>query len=117
LLDREFFLGFVKIHILYHASKEPIFGIGISQELAHHGYSLSPGVLYPTLRRLKADGYLEQSMKVVDGKKRKYYTTTEQGKAVLREASAKIASLVAEVLEENGGSALSRKQSRRKLTE
>ena len=27
MVDREFFLGFIKIHILYDAAKEPIFGI------------------------------------------------------------------------------------------
>ena len=43
MLDREFFLGFIKIHILYHASKEPIFGVEIAEELARHGYSISPG--------------------------------------------------------------------------
>ena len=34
MVDREFFLGFIKIHILYHASKEPIFGVEIVKELA-----------------------------------------------------------------------------------
>jgi len=31
-VDREFLLGFIKIHILYHASKEPIYGVGIKNE-------------------------------------------------------------------------------------
>jgi DNA-binding PadR family transcriptional regulator len=104
VLDREFFLGFIKIHILYHASKEPIFGVEITKELARHGYHLSPGTLYPTLHRLEKEGYLKQSLKVVDGKVRKYYTITEQGNAVLKEASRKIKELVEEVLEENGES-------------
>ncbi|MCX5995660.1 MAG: PadR family transcriptional regulator, partial [Chloroflexi bacterium] len=30
---KDFFLGFVKIHILYHASKEPIYGVEILEEL------------------------------------------------------------------------------------
>jgi len=45
MIEREFFLGFIKIHILYHASKEPIFGVGIVEELSRHGYYLSPGTL------------------------------------------------------------------------
>ena len=56
MLDREFFLGFIKIHILYHASKETIFGVEIAEELARHGYSVSPGTLYPTLHRLEKAG-------------------------------------------------------------
>ena len=75
---KDFFLGFIKIHILYHASKEPIYGVGIQEELRRHGYQLSPGTLYPTLHRLERDGYLERESKVVKGKARNYYTITEK---------------------------------------
>jgi len=98
MLDREFFLGFVKIHILYHASREPIYGVEILEELGRHGYRLSPGTLYPTLHRLAREGYLSVQSKVVDGKVRKYYAITEQGLAALAEARRKIAELVDEVL-------------------
>jgi len=100
MLDREFFLGFVKIHILYHASKESIFGVEIAEELARHGYSISPGTLYPTLHRLEKEGYLESSSKVVNGKVRKYYRATNEGKLVLEQSKEKIRELVTEVLEE-----------------
>ena len=95
---KDFFLGFIKIHILYHASREPIYGIEILEELGRHGYRLSPGTLYPTLHRLKKDGYLESRPKVVGGKVRKYYTITERGLIALNEARQKIAELVNEVL-------------------
>jgi len=97
---KDFFLGFVKIHILYHASQEPIYGVAILEELARHGYRLSPGTVYPTLHRLTRDGYLRQRSEVVDGKVRKYYTTTDRGLAALDEARRKITELVDEVLEE-----------------
>ena len=103
MINREFFLGFIKIHILYHATKEPIFGVEIAEELSRHGYHLSPGTLYPTLHRLEKEGYLVRSEKVVGGKVRKYYTATEQGYAVLKEASKKIGELVEEVLEDKDG--------------
>jgi PadR family transcriptional regulator, regulatory protein PadR len=99
MIDREFFLGFVKLHILYHASKEPIFGLGIAEELSRHGYYLSPGTLYPTLHRLQEEGYLIQDSKLVAGKVRKYYTITENGLQVLENARDKIHELVDEVLE------------------
>jgi len=102
MIDRRFFLGFIKVHILYHASKEPIFGIEIAAELSRHGYHLSPGTLYPTLHRLEKECYLQRSSKVVGGKVRKYYTITEQGLKVLQEARGKIRELVIEVLEEDG---------------
>jgi len=100
MLDREFFLGFIKIHILYHASKEPIFGVEIAEELARHGYRLSPGTLYPTLHRLKKEGYLESTSKVVGGRVRKYYQITAEGKLVLEQSKKKISELVTEVIEE-----------------
>ena len=100
MLDREFFLGFVKIHILYHASKEPIFGIEIAEELARHGYSVSPGTLYPTLHRLEKEGYLKSNSKVVGGKVRKYYEATAEGKRVLEQSKKGIRELVTEVIEE-----------------
>ena len=100
MLDREFFLGFVKIHILYHASKEPIFGVEIANELARHGYNISPGTLYPTLHRLETEGYLESSSRVVHGRVRRYYQATAKGKMVLEQSRRKIAELVAEVIEE-----------------
>jgi len=100
MLDREFFLGFIKIHILYHASKEPIFGVEIAEELARHGYSISPGTLYPLLHRLEKEGCLESSSEVVNGRVRKYYQATAEGKLVLEQSKRKIRELVTEVIEE-----------------
>jgi len=100
MLDREFFLGFIKIHILYHASKEPIFGAEMTQELGRHGYNISPGTLYPTLHRLEKEGYLKNSSRVVDGRVRKYYRVTAEGKQVLEQSRKRIRELVAEVIEE-----------------
>jgi len=97
---KDFFLGFVKIHILYHASKEPIYGVEIGEELGRHGYRLSPGTLYPTLHRLEEDGYLERQPRVVEGKVRNYYAITEKGMNALNEAREKIRELVTEVIEE-----------------
>ena len=95
---KAFFLGFIKIHILYHASKEPIYGLEILEELGRHGYRLGPGTLYPTLHRLEREGYLTVRKKVVEGKVRKYYSTTKRGRIVLGESRRKIAELVEEVL-------------------
>lgn len=100
MLDRNFFLGFIKIHILYHAAEKPIFGAEMAEELARHGYRLSPGTLYPTLHRLEKEDYLESSSKVVNGKVRRYYIITGKGKVALDEAKMKISELVTEVIEE-----------------
>ncbi|NCC34098.1 MAG: PadR family transcriptional regulator, partial [Chloroflexia bacterium] len=93
---RDFFLGFIKIHILHHAAHAPVYGVALIAELRHHGYELSPGTLYPLLHSLEAAGYLSRADRVVGGKVRKYYTLTPTGHAALEEARAKIRELVDE---------------------
>ncbi len=95
---RDFFLGFVKVHILHHASQKPIFGLGMIEELAKHGYQISPGTIYPTLRSLETAGFLQQENRLVNGKIRKYYRITPLGQEALAEAKDKIKELVTEVL-------------------
>jgi PadR family transcriptional regulator, regulatory protein PadR len=99
---RDFFLGFIKIHILHHAAQEPVFGLALIRELARHGYEVSPGTVYPVLHELQRGGYLAREDRVVQGKVRKYYRTTPRGKEALAEARGKIAELVAEVLRGEG---------------
>ena len=72
------------------------------EELARHGYDLSPGTLYPLLHSLEEQGYLVQTTRVVAGRVRKYYAITDQGRTALQEAKQQIHELVREVLEEEG---------------
>src|SRR4051794_41907875 len=64
---RDFFLGFVKIHILHHAAQEPIYGLAMIDELRRHGYEVSPGTIYPVLHTLEAGGYLSREERVIGG--------------------------------------------------
>jgi DNA-binding PadR family transcriptional regulator len=95
---RNFFLGFIKIHILHHAAEEPLYGLALIAELRSHGYELSAGTLYPVLHSLEASGYLVHKDRVVDGKARKYYAITAKGRRALTDARHKIVELVDEVL-------------------
>ena len=104
---RDFFLGFVKIHVLHHAAQEPVYGLALIDELRRHGYELGPGTLYPLLHSLEAAGYLAREDQVVGGKVRKYYAITEAGRLALAEARVKIAELVDEVLKDDGPGLLS----------
>lgn len=102
-LVRDFFLGFIKIHVLHHAATEPVYGVALIDELRRHGYELSPGTLYPILHDLERTGQLTREERVVSGKVRKYYAITDEGREALAEARRKIAELVDEVLETGGG--------------
>lgn len=98
---RDLLLGFVRIHVLYHASREPIFGVGITAELERHGYKLSPGTLYPLLHNLEAAEFLIREDQIVGGKIRKYYRITPLGTRALEEARSKVIDLVHEVTEDD----------------
>ncbi len=97
---RDVFLAFVRVHILHHAAKDSIFGLEMIEELRRHGYTLSPGTLYPILHELENSGFLSCNGKVVGGKVRKYYKATARGRRVLAEVKGKINELVSEILEE-----------------
>ncbi len=96
---RDLELAFIKIHILHHANKEAVFGVGLMEELARHGYAVSPGTLYPTLSKMQAGGFLTCETQTVDHKQRKYYRVTAEGRHLLNAMREKIKELYEEVIE------------------
>ena len=92
-------LGFVKVHLLYHASQEPIYGSGISAELERHGYRLSPGTLYPVLHSLDDANFLVREDRAV-GEGAEVLRTTPLGEQALDEARGKIRELVDEIMDD-----------------
>lgn len=96
---RKLFLGFIQVHILYHAKKEPIYGTWMMKELEEHGYKISPGTLYPLLKRMEKEGLLSKTEKNVDGRIIKFYRATELGEEILNEAIEKAAQLSHEIRE------------------
>jgi len=98
--DRDLYSGLIRLHILHHAEREEIFGLGIIEELARHGYKLSPGTLYPILHGLERKGYL-RSAEHRDGRRiRRVYKATASGKKALAAAKAKVRELVGELFED-----------------
>ncbi len=98
--QRELYFGLIRIHVLVHAAHEPIFGLAMMEELAHHGYRIGPGTLYPLLHGLERSGLLRSSVKVVAGRKRRVYTITSAGRKALARASVKVDELHEELHEE-----------------
>ncbi|GAA5059056.1 DNA-binding PadR family transcriptional regulator [Thermocatellispora tengchongensis] len=95
---REFLRGAVRLHILHHAAEQEIHGAWMTEELARHGYAISPGTLYPTLHRLEAEGLLTSEQRTVDGRVRRVYRATEAGRAALAEDRRALAELARELL-------------------
>src|SRR4030067_1044489 len=98
LMLRDIHLAFIKMHILYHASKEEVFGIGLIEELGRHGYKLSPGTLYPTLAKMQEAGLLTCECRTGQHKQRQYYNITRFGMALLNEVRDKLKELYDEVV-------------------
>lgn len=96
-IQRKLFLGFIYIHILHHASEEPIYGSWMIKELKEHGYNMSPGTLYPIFHTLENENLLKSTNKTVNGKNRKYYATTLEGEKFLEESREKLKELINEI--------------------
>jgi len=91
--------GFVRLHILHHAAEGEIYGQWIIEELARHGYRLSPGTLYPMLQAMEARGYLasREEAEGRSGRPRRIYTATKAGKKALAVARKQLRELIGEV--------------------
>jgi DNA-binding PadR family transcriptional regulator len=100
LEDKELYAGLIRLHILYHAAQEPIFGLAIIEELGRHGYRLSPGTLYPLLHALEAKGQLRSLVQSRDGRRRRMYRATARGRRSLEAAKGKVRELFSELFEE-----------------
>ena len=92
-----------KVHILHHASEAPIRGNWMLDELRGHGYNVSPGTLYPMLRRLCTLGWFK-SAESASGRLRQrtvHYELTRVRREALAEAQARLRELQREVFAEN----------------
>lgn len=70
--------------VLSLLEKEDTYGYVVTQVLKEKLF-VSESTLYPVLRRLEKNGYLDTYDKPFQGRNRRYYTITKDGKAVLKE--------------------------------
>ncbi len=70
------------------------------EELARHGYRLSPGTLYPLLEGLERKGLLRSSRQFVQGRFRRVYRATPAGRRALRAAKQRVKELFGELFED-----------------
>lgn len=99
--DKDLYSGLIRLHVLHHACQEPIFGVGIMEELGRHGYQLSPGTLYPLLHGLEKKGYLRSSEEAGGRQPRRVYRATPKGRQALAAAKGKVHELFSELLEDS----------------
>jgi PadR family transcriptional regulator, regulatory protein PadR len=97
--DQGLYSGLIRLHILHHACEEPIFGLGMIEELARHGYRLSPGTLYPIVHGMEKKGLLRSKQQQANGKIRRVYSATRNGRRALQAARQKVRELFGELFD------------------
>ena len=84
-INREILISFWKVHVLHHAAEGEVIGQWMLKELRHHGYEVSPGTLYPMLKRMEANGWLKSKAdKSLGPKAPRAYRITPGGRKVLK---------------------------------
>jgi DNA-binding PadR family transcriptional regulator len=85
LINREILLSFWKVHVLHHAAEGEMIGQWMLKKLKQHGYDVSPGTLYPLLKRMEKNGWLTSKADLKKGPKApRAYSITRNGRAVLK---------------------------------
>jgi DNA-binding PadR family transcriptional regulator len=96
---QELLKGLIRLHVLHHAVEGEFYGQWMIDELARHGYKLSPGTLYPMLHAMERGGYLK-SRKDRSGRTfRRIYKATALGKEANKVAKIKVGELFGELIE------------------
>jgi len=96
---RELYSGLIRLHVLHHAVKEPIFGLGMIEELGRHGYKVSPGMFYPLLHSMEEKGLL-RSLHRSRPNDRRVYRATPEGRRALVIAKQRVRELFSELFED-----------------
>lgn len=97
-VNREILVSFWKVHVLYHAAEREVIGQWMLKELKHHGYEVSPGTLYPMLKRMEANGWLKSKAdKTLGPKAPRAYRITPEGLKVLKVVQKQLHELGVEV--------------------
>ncbi|WP_054711613.1 PadR family transcriptional regulator [Bacillus sp. JCM 19041] len=84
-MNNQFKKGALDLCVLSLLAKDDYYGYQLIQ-LVTNEFSISEGTIYPILRRLSKEGYLETYMQLSsEGPSRKYYQLTEAGKDHLKQ--------------------------------
>lgn len=76
----QFKKGILELLVLSEVVKKDMYGYELVEEISKH-IDISEGTIYPLLRRISKEGYVETYLKESSsGPPRKYYTITELGK-------------------------------------
>ena len=81
-LTMELRRGVLVLAVLSSLKKEH-YGYSLRKKLANTGLEIDEGTLYPLLRRLEIQGLLVSNWREEEGRKRRFYHISEDGKEAL----------------------------------
>jgi len=87
-INKELLKGSTVIMLLTALNKKEMYGYELIKEIEKSSegvFSMKEGTLYPILHTLESEGWLEAYWSTHDGRKRKYYRITDQGRNQLKE--------------------------------
>jgi PadR family transcriptional regulator, regulatory protein PadR len=86
--------GVIVLAVLSQVTEEQ-YGYSLLKLLAERGLEVDQGTLYPLLRRLEAQGYLQSVWKLEEARPRRYYVISSEGKKILPKLKKEWAGIVA----------------------
>ncbi|BFH59705.1 PadR family transcriptional regulator [Paenibacillus azoreducens] len=87
-VNKELLKGSTAILLLTVLNRKEMYGYELIKEIERSSegvFLMKEGTLYPILHTLEAEGWLDAYWSTYDGRKRKYYRITDQGRNQLRE--------------------------------
>ena len=70
--------GFLQVLVLV-LLEQPMYGYMMSKHLEKIGYSVEENTLYPLLRRLEKNSFIQGEWSVSEGRPKKFYTISPRG--------------------------------------
>lgn len=68
--------------------EQPHYGYSLRKQLLDAGIDIDEGTLYPLVRRLAEQGLLDSEWQQAEGRERRYYRMSAEGKELLLQLSA-----------------------------
>lgn len=85
--------GVIVLAVLSQLGSEQ-YGYSLLKLLSDQGLDVDQGTLYPLLRRLETQGYLQSVWKLEEARPRRYYVISAEGKKVLPKLKKEWAGIV-----------------------
>jgi len=85
--------GVIVLAVLSQLGEEQ-YGYSLLKSLADRGLEVDQGTLYPLLRRLETQGYLQSAWKLEEARPRRYYVISSDGRKLLPKLKKEWAGIV-----------------------